>query len=54
MLMGINWRNIINDQARGMNPASAFYKEERRRREEAAKECERRIEENRKRRTNSR
>lgn len=40
--MGINWRNVIKDQARGMDPASAYYKEDRRQREAARREDEKR------------
>lgn len=51
--MGINWNNVIKNQMHGMDPASAFYKEERRMREENRKhweeERQRRIEEREKR-----
>ena len=40
--MGINWNNVIRDQARGMDPASAYYKEDRRQREETRRENEKR------------
>lgn len=34
--MGFNWSNVIKNQARGMDPVTAFYKEEKRMREENA------------------
>ena len=40
--MGINWRNVIKDQAYGMSPASAYYKEMQRCREEDRLEEDRR------------
>ena len=40
--MGINWSNVIKDQARGMDPTSAYYKEDRRQREAARREDEKR------------
>ena len=44
--MGFTWNNVIKDQCRGMDAASAWYKEDRRRRKEAADEYDRRIREN--------
>ena len=40
--MSINWNNVIQDQARGMDLTSAFYKEDRRRRRNAAEQAEKR------------
>lgn len=36
--MGVNWNNIIRDQAHGMDAFSAFYKEEQRMRKKRADE----------------
>ena len=36
--MGTNWNNVLKDQMRGMDPVSAFYKEQKRLRDKRAKE----------------
>ena len=38
--MGINWNNVIRDQARGLDPVRAYYKEKQRSRDAARREDE--------------
>ena len=45
--MGINWNNVIQNQARGMDPFSAYQKEEERLRRQNAEEYRRIAEKNR-------
>lgn len=44
--MGINWNNVIKNQMRGMDPFSAYAKEEKRMRQERVKEYQEMIERN--------
>ena len=44
--MGINWNNVIKNQMRGMDPFSAYAKEEKRMRQERIKEYQEMIEQN--------
>ena len=46
--MGINWKNVMKNQMRGMDPATAFYKEEKRMMEERAREYQDLVEKSRK------
>ena len=43
--MGVNWKNVIKNQARGMDAVSAFYKEQERVRQENRAEYEKRVRE---------
>lgn len=44
--MGINWNNVIKNQMRGMDPFSAYAKEEKCMRQERVKEYQEMIERN--------